>query len=198
MNQRTTYELTIAEKLQQVSIPDMREAIWSRIEDQLDIDMPEDDPNGPDSPDTWNWKIFTRKFGMFAAVVAVVTTVFLMNKKSTESSLPKTKTPETVSPQLSTPGTDKTKPPGQTVIHNNSPLINNADTGISVVVNDSVFNDPVVNLPPPVIDTTPKTVIPDNTKIAVIPQDTTKKKSKGFKGITENDYRINLKKDSIP
>lgn len=48
MNQPLPYEIAIAEKLEQLSVPDMVDAIWARIEKQLDAELPEDD--GPGEP----------------------------------------------------------------------------------------------------------------------------------------------------
>ena len=52
MNQLKAYEITIKGKLEAIPLPDMEDAIWARIEAQLDTDMPTDDgSNGPfDSP----------------------------------------------------------------------------------------------------------------------------------------------------
>ncbi len=52
MNQLKAYEITIKGKLEAIPLPDMEDAIWARIEAQLDTDMPTDDGNnGPfDSP----------------------------------------------------------------------------------------------------------------------------------------------------
>ena len=46
MNERKAYEQTIKGKLEAIPLPDMEDAIWARIETQLDIDMPTDDGGG--------------------------------------------------------------------------------------------------------------------------------------------------------
>lgn len=201
MNQKTTYEITIAEKLGQLSVPDMREAIWSRIERDLDIDMPGDDtPNDPPgSSGPSNWISITKRFGTFAAIVAIATIFFISQKQST----PKINTiNEPASIQHITPVNDQSKsPPGKnsnTQPNNNS---NDITTGVSPInVSDSVINIPFV-ANPVIIDTTPpKVFAPPITRLAdPVKQDTVpKKKPRGFKGITDDDYRISLKKDSVP
>ena len=58
MNQKKAYEQTIAVKLEAIPLPDMADAIWARIENQLDIDMPTDDGGGnstPDAPSGFGW-----------------------------------------------------------------------------------------------------------------------------------------------
>lgn len=51
MNQPLPYEITIAEKLEQLSVPDMVDAIWARIEKQLDAELPDDEgPGEPPAP----------------------------------------------------------------------------------------------------------------------------------------------------
>ncbi|HJT74602.1 MAG TPA: hypothetical protein VJ720_11295, partial [Chitinophaga sp.] len=48
MNKRETYEIIIARKLEQLSVPAMEDAIWNRISTQLDIEMPENpQPENP-------------------------------------------------------------------------------------------------------------------------------------------------------
>ncbi|MBL0884509.1 MAG: hypothetical protein IBJ16_14400 [Chitinophagaceae bacterium] len=46
MNQPATYEQLIAAKLQELSAPAKIDAIWARIEQQLDVEMPTDE-SGP-------------------------------------------------------------------------------------------------------------------------------------------------------
>ena len=46
MNNKQAYEITITSKLEALPLPDMEDAIWSRIEAQLDIDLPTDDGGG--------------------------------------------------------------------------------------------------------------------------------------------------------
>jgi hypothetical protein len=201
MNQKTTYEITIAEKLGQLSMPDMRDAIWSRIERQLDTDMPSDDtptdPTGSSGPSSWI--SITKRFGTFAAIVAIATIFFISQKKSSPKTNPVN---QPASIQNIIPANEQNEsPPGKndnTRLYN-SP--NNIPTGSSPInMSDSLINTPFAG-DPFIIDTTPpKNLPPPVTKLAdPVKQDSVpKKKPRGFKGITDDDYRISLKKDSVP
>ena len=206
MNQRTTYEITIADKLGQLRMPELKDAIWSRIEDQLDTDMPTDD--NPPSPDSPGFSSFTKRFGLFAVIVAAVT-ILLISKKDKPSPVQQNNT--TTSGQ-SSPGNENninnnnSGPPPAQRYNTSSPVINNnapgADTSTLSNGSDPVFTAPLF-VPPVVKDTTPLVSGPPPAVTRNEPplhkQDSVPpKKSKGFKGLTSDDYRISLKKDSVP
>lgn len=46
MNHPTTYEQLIAQKLQEMDVPDQANSIWATIEQQLSIEMPTDSGSG--------------------------------------------------------------------------------------------------------------------------------------------------------
>ncbi len=202
MNQKATYELTITEKLEQLSAPDMVDAIWARIEAQLDIDLPTDDgpANPPAAPKTGPAKWISR--GFVIAAISIVLIYFFNNRKQTTTL---NDTPTTTAP-LTPAGNEspvRNNSPGSNNINSQK---NNAGGGIttpsttlpadsntitpltgpvqlqqdSSTVNSN--NQPVIN---PQLITVPKIQPPDSTK-----------KSRGIKGITDNDYRIVPKKDS--
>ena len=85
MDHKQAYEQIITGKLNALPLPDMADAIWSRIEDQLDIDMPEDDGGGndPAPPSGGSWP---GRAGLFAFITAFIT-IFLIykNNKKTET-----------------------------------------------------------------------------------------------------------------
>jgi len=201
MSEKTTYEIIIAEKLGHLTVPDMREAIWSRISDQLDMDMPDgDEPPKPDTPDTPRWISFTKRFGIFAAIVAAVAILLINQKQTPPGNNNKQVVPAVIQPAAIPGANAESPPPGNTYPQNNtaiSPVTNDAP----IVVGDSVMHIPV-SISPVTRDTvSPKNNAPPNILQANVPvkQDTIpRKKSKGFKGITDDDYRISLKKDSLP
>lgn len=194
MNQKAAYELTITEKLEQLTVPDMVDAIWARIETQLDIDMPPDQGPGepPHSPLTgggfWIGSLF------IAALIATI--YFITNKSNTnsnqqnpEDSIKIINSPiNTIDRSPPLPGTQSssTASPGQ---NNSIPVIINNDSTITPALNDSIVNtvsDSIGN--DLAIDAQPLTQQPDTTS---------KKKSRGVKGIKDSDYRIEpVKKDS--
>jgi hypothetical protein len=202
MNQKATYELTITEKLEQLTAPDMVEAIWARIELQLDIDLPTDDgpADPPAAPTSGPRKWINR--GFIIAAVAIVFIYFFNNRKQTITSNDQ----PTITAPVKTPNNNDNP------VRNNSPGTNNANTPqnnssapatsstvLSVDSNATVpvkfpvqlapdsntvqtNAPPVINLP---LVTPQKNTPPDSTK-----------KGRGVKGITDSDYKIVPKKDS--
>ncbi|HEY1113515.1 MAG TPA: hypothetical protein VGE66_08130, partial [Chitinophagaceae bacterium] len=88
MNQKTPYELQIADKLQQLPLPDLQDAIWARIERTLDIDMPSDDGGGggDDSPpDTPWWGSGGIGAFTFSMVFVAALTTFIIYKTLNQS-----------------------------------------------------------------------------------------------------------------
>jgi hypothetical protein len=84
MNQPLPYEITIAEKLEQLTVPDMVDAIWARIEKQLDAELPEDDGPGepPASPKSGPG------LGFFGGLIFTGIILFVLFKNHSTSTLP--------------------------------------------------------------------------------------------------------------
>src|SRR5215203_5122305 len=105
MHQKAGYEITITEKLEQLSVPDMVDAIWARIETQLDIDMPPDE--GPSEPPAtprsggWIGTIF------IAAIVAIIYFTNVKNNND-NNNLPVIPATPAI---ISAPGSENDKPP---------------------------------------------------------------------------------------
>ena len=198
MNERQSYEHIISGKLQALPVPDMADAIWARIETQLDIDMPTDDGpgGGGDAPHFPTGGFFVG--GISVIVVAVLYFLFMQTNKS---STPTTDLPQqntTVTPQ---PIASPDKGPPDAISKSN-----NTTTG--------TYTAPANALPQAqatdssFITNIPVALRPDSTAIApVLPQVTAAvppkkdtllpaKKSRGVTGLTDNDYRIVPKKDS--
>ena len=201
MNQKATYELTITEKLEQLTAPDMVDAIWARIETQLDLDLPTDDgPTNPPAPTSGPRTWLNR--GFIIAAVAIVLIYFFNNRKQT--------IPSVDQPTINAPVTSPNN--NDNPVRNNSPGKNNANTpqnnssapttsstGLPVDSNATVPVTGPLQLPPdsntvqtnapPVVN--PPLVTPQKNT----PPDSTKK-GRGVKGITDSDYKIVPKKDS--
>lgn len=194
MDQRLQYEQVIAGKLESLSIPDMQDAIWSRIKAQLDIDMPTDDgggdagPQSPSGPGIIGW-------GLSVLLIAVLS-VFYFTKKN---ELPvENNTPSAPAEQVVNPVEQANSPPAvenQNRFQNpNNRVTDFAPAGTitpadSFVLPETVMNPPAAKdslqfLPPPVLTQLP-------------PADTVKKKQRGVTGIGPDDYRIVPKKDSM-
>lgn len=201
MNQKALYELTITEKLEQLTAPDMVGAIWARIETQLDTDLPTDDgpANPPAAPQKGPGKWIGRRV-IIAGVVIVL--LFFFNKRTQIF-------PSASQPTIHTPATQPTK---TEPVRNNSPGTNNVITpqkNISPLANPSRVLRVDSNATAPV--TEPVELLPDSSKLIIneqpvftpplvlpqknLPSDSIKK-GRGVKGISDTDYKIVPKKDS--
>jgi hypothetical protein len=200
MNERATYELIIAGKLEQLQAPEMIDAIWAKIELQLDLDMPTGDggggntPASPVRPGKW------LNTGFIIAAVAILLTFYFYNSNKTNSN--PSSAPSITNPQQTPPTEEEVNnhSPGDStpvnpVRSNNSttvPLRNTtADTVTGV---PSVINNPEIRDTPALVLPTeknnPLVSPPANNRVDTV------KKQRGVKGINENDYRIVPKKDT--
>src|SRR4029078_7672549 len=106
MDQRHTYEQTITSKLDILPLPDMADAIWSRIEQQLDTDMPADDGSNGPAPSSPTPKIFIGG-SVFVILVVLVRFFFLRKNNPQQQTTINTTVPTT---NAETP---VRKPPGE-------------------------------------------------------------------------------------
>jgi len=192
MDQAGKYELLIGEKLEQIPLPDLVESIWARIETELDTDLPDGNDQGPDAGPIGG--PFWRR-GLFVLFGALVMTFFFYpnNKNQNIESnivLPAT---ETITPENNLPD----KPPP------NQPRANRTAQPKQRVVDSTASPDPVlpqqVNLTPSKLDDSLKANVPSlvvNPPPPVIKDSAGKKKSRGVKGLNDDDYRIVPKRDT--
>ncbi len=188
MNERKVYEQTIKSKLEAIPLPDMEDAIWARIETQLDIDMPSDNSGGdapsPNNPSGFGW---IGGAGIIIFVVALITIFINKNKTNTEPTPTPTEISiaprDTVTPSV-TPITNREDDP-IVVKPSNRLGVLPIDTGNGSTPNlVSPFVAPVVNDTTPTVSGVPVPNIP-------LPDTTApKKKGRGVQGINDNDYRI--------
>jgi len=207
MNHLTTYEQLVAEKLQQLPVPDMADAIWARIEQQLDVDMPEDKSgNTHTGGSSLPGFQFPDNIVFYIFLAALVGVIFYLNrsKQLTETSkassvnaiiIPATddhsqKKYSAPVKQAETIYTDKADLPVDPVkedmlTEKEQPFITNQ--AVEVKENEIVKKQEA----PRLIETIQK-------KTTAPIQDSIQKKSRGVKGITSNDYRIApVRKDSL-
>lgn len=189
--------MTITEKLELLTVPDMVDAIWARIETQLDIDMPpgEGPTNPPDTPPSgagsWTRVVMT------IFVAALVATIYFTNRKTNTNNNNQSIAPDNTTIITSPDNTNDKPPPARAIVPSQQqiqpdgnaplPLPPNQDSftrvgdGAGIPVPDSVVTNPVLAPVLPVI----------------LPADTSKKKGRGVQGIKDGDYRITpVKKDS--
>jgi hypothetical protein len=208
VNNTTPYEVLIAQKAEQLAVPDMADGIWANIEQQLDGDISPDegnDPSGDATPPKGSARL-GKGFYLAATITVAVTSFFILThkEKPTQQSVPEQKIIQPVqtntstqdSNQQTTPApVDKTIQPvlpkavQQDSIHTiNIPdlALLNTDS-LTGIIPPSVIPDTMAakkDDPPPAIDSTTTNPPPA-------------KKTKGVKGITDDDYKIiGVKDDS--
>jgi hypothetical protein len=194
MDHKKAYEQTIAAKLETLPLPDMADAIWSRIETRLDADMPADDGGGNESgsPSGGGW---LGSIGLFVFIAAFVP-IFLRYKNNKKPELlfqPQQTTRPVQAPPLPANTNSikreertKTETPLSQTHSINDVNIKSADSISNIAMPPILLSDSVQQttiIPPPTLPTA-DTIQPP-------------KKRRGVTGITDNDYRIvPVKKDS--
>jgi hypothetical protein len=188
MNNKLKYELTITEKLEQLSVPDAVDAIWARIEATLDLDMPTDEgPNeppagSPSGPGFWFGAVF---------LVALLSVVYFVNNKDVSQESGINISPVTPA-VIQAPEGNIDKPPplqaGERIMSTGSGTP--ADTALTLPVENDPVVDAGTDLPLPRTDSAHTRPPIEAPLIPVQIPDTVPKKSRGVKGIKDGDYRI--------
>ena len=205
MDQKTTYEITITEKLGQVTIPDMSEMIWSRIEAELDLDPGDIDGGDTPPPATPPVRII---FGGVVLLFIGALFIYFLNSKNTDkdnsNQLPSTE-------RSNTQTTVTTQPPGSDAAGDQPVILNgelqqtpgtntNDQTGDDSTNNGGLATAPIII--PPANDTSLQTANADPGIVIANPPPPAKKdslppqKKRGVGGISPGDYKIVPKKDS--
>jgi hypothetical protein len=198
MNQKATYEATITSKLEQLPIPDMRDAIWSRIEGELDADMPTDDGGDtpPSSPNGGNLLRF-----VLPSVAVIIITFFLITTNNKPSQPVHTNNTPNNQPVINTAPTALPPPTNANTINSgrNAPVVYTGTTTPVPGSNSPIDSSAAVapDIVPPVTDNTNQQALPIVQAPTPVKTDTVAgKKPRGVPGITDKDYRIVPVKDS--
>lgn len=202
MSEQLSYEAIIAAKLEALQpMPSMADAVWARIQQDLDIEMPTDTPKGSGGiPGAYLWP-------GISITLCIIAALFFWNnqqaiplrnntpKDSISIQEPQTSgnsggpTPNKPSQALPLKVLDQNKVDSSTSIEP-APVI-------TLPKRDSAFNSPATTIVEPIKTIIPaptETVIPNVKKIdSPLP-----KKPRGVQGINPQDYRIvpGGKKDS--
>jgi len=198
MNQKNKYEIIITEKLQQLAVPDMEDAIWARIEARLDIELPPDDgpSSGPNSSVPVTGPLIGA--GLLILLTALIYTLFPAKENAGDQEI--------------IPGKTNTLPAGAPVTNQGrndsllglpeiipAPLQGTGQNGINdLTAIDTLTSSPgpdSLNLFSAVDSTAANRTSQDNTVTGIPPpaknaKDSTSKKSRGVTGINDADYRI--------
>ncbi len=209
MNQPTTYEQLIAAKLQELSAPTKIDAIWARIEQQLDVEMPTDESGSTDAgASSHPGFLFPGNQILYIFLAAVAGIYFLTRPYAIQNEVSETNHQQHYAIKDSvTNVSDLIKKSDSEVIFTDKAdrivldktLPNDSGTVISEEPMTSTVekkeSDPIVQSPVPVsipVNETKKLPAP-------IITDTTTKKGRGVKGINSSDYKIApVKKDNQP
>jgi hypothetical protein len=199
MNQKLTYEQTIAGKLEVLPVPEIEAAIWKRIEFQLDIDMPTEGDADTAQPPPHFPKPGPLKLGAISIIFLTALLLFYSIRKNKDHTTPAKISPPTEIPIILPKKQDGDPPPLEKKIQA-SPSLIPGTTSSTIPVDSSANAQPTV-LPPD-----SNALIKDRGDVIIIPPAATRndsehipKKKKGVRGLTDEDYRIEpKKKDSLP
>ena len=192
MDQQPSSEQLLALTLQGRPVPDMADAIWARIEAQLDIDMPTDEggsndpgPSSPRGSGIIGW-------GLSVVIVALVSAFLLFkNKPKTNPSTQSTPVP---TEQINQPFQQTNSPPATNargIKPTSLPPAAKENTDVTI----DTLEQPQITLLPKQADSV-KAAPPQPVAITPSAKDTTPlKKKRGVSGITDDDYRIVPEKD---
>lgn len=190
MNQKALYELTITRKLDEVTVPDLSEMIWSRIEEELDKDTGDNTDGNTSSPSSPVGGIIAGTLGLVLVIGFVVN--YFNNKKGnliTPREFNNTREPVLI------------EKPGAPVKQNAAPFSPRIKDNNAVVPMPAMENDTMLNMPELIesLPVMPDTPVADDITGSVPPAIDTagKKKVRGVQGIGTDGYRIVPKKDSL-
>ena len=198
MDQKTTYEITITEKLGHVTIPDMSEMIWSRIEAELDLDPGDIDGGDIPPPATPPVRII---FGGVVLLFIGALFIYFLNSKNTAKDNSNNVTP---TERSNTQTTVTTKPPGSA---RDQPALSNGavkqapDAGTNAQTQDDTTNTngqlatgPIIISP--AIDSSGQTGNADPGIVIANPPPPVRKdslppqKKRGVRSISSGEYKI--------
>ena len=191
MSQPTTYEQLIAQKLQELAVPDQADAIWATIDQQLNIEMP---VNGSGSGGLNNPGWWIGGSSLFTIFIATVTYIFI-SRQTLETERNVHDTP--VSIEYHQPLENKEDSLSHTVlpmqIRKNKPSgVSGSDGSKKEEGVPAITEETVISSPTQKTEELPAVLSP--------PTDTvlTRKKPRGVKGISDADYRlVPSRKDSL-
>jgi hypothetical protein len=200
VNNITAYEIKIAEKLEQLPVPDMADSIWASIEMQLNADLASD-PTPPQK--STKGKPGLGKGFYFSVLTAIIIIAILLYKNN--------KQPKRNNEQRSAPKTEIVNPIADSNTAVIDPVKNNTSAKNNLVKKDSM-SIPFIPGKRMSFDAASPQLVPLNkidSSVNLLKNKTSLpsldssfinlplKKGKGVKGISDSDYRISGQKDSV-
>ncbi len=204
MNTPTSYETIIAEKLEQLPVPDMADSIWASIQLQLDAGLPgEDSNNSPSQNPTKGLPGMGKAiyFSIFTAIIIAIILIYKTNKNNAKkiNNLSVPAKTEIVAP-IADSGLLINTPTEKNII--TAPKVTNKKDSIATpfISGKRINSDSLIRLDAPLNNTGYGTVLKNKPQLPAVdaPPLPTVIKPKGVKGITNDDYKIqSSKNDSL-
>lgn len=182
MSQPLTYEQLIAQKLQELEVPDQANSIWATIEHHLNIEMPVQGPGSGGGSGNSGWWFGSGGGSLLTLFVATVTYI-IVSKQKLERDRHLNDAPATIQykqPKAKPDTAKRAVPLGE--ILKSKPEVSQAEEKpeeMTAPTADSISAAPV-----------PKDVV--EAPVQSLPKDTVPaaKKPRGVRGLSDADYRI--------
>lgn len=188
VNLLPTYEQLIAERLDGITIPDMADVIWVRIESALDVELPVSEP--PATPDS---SFFNNRavWLISAGILAIIITIFLLLRNWEPAPAPPRDLPRHSAPTRQPDSTLKQdyKPPP--AIPRSAPK-KTANPVIEKAGADTLMHMPFIKTEPDTLQKTPPviTATPAGTTKPLIE---VKPRKKYGVEVSDSDYKFHVK-----
>jgi len=183
MSQPSTYEQLIAQKLQELEVPDQANSIWATIEQHLNIEMPVNGPGSGGGSANPGWWLGSGGGSLLTLFVATVTYI-LISKQKLERDRHLDDAPASIQskqPSKTNPDTAKLSVPLHE-IRKTQPQTSKPNEELQQAVAPASDTVSVAPLPKDVIEAPVQPIKKDTVPAA--------KKPRGVRGLSDNDYRI--------
>ena len=203
MNSITPYEIKIAEKLEQLPVPDMADSIWASIELQLDADLSSENTDDTSSQDATKGKPGLGK-GFYLSIITAIIIIAILLYKNNKQSKKNNEQPRSPKTEMTKPIIDNSQPVIEPLKNNNQEknAVNKKDsTAIPFIPGNRISFDSTIRpvFPLNKIDSS-AAVLKNKPQLPSFDSsfiNSPLNKPKGVKGISDSDYRIFGKKDSL-
>jgi hypothetical protein len=204
VNTPTPYEIIIAQKLEQLPVPDMADSIWASIQLQLDADLPgEDGDNSPSNNPTKGLPGMGKViyFSIFTAIIIAIILIYKANKNKPDK---KNNLPLPAKTEIIAPVADSSPLINIPAEKINNPALKKFDkkdsTATPFVPGNRINFDSLIRQDAPLNNTDSGAVLKNKPLLPAVdaPPLPPIIKPKGVKGITNDDYKIqSVKNDSL-
>lgn len=203
MSHTTTYDQLIADKLQGLPVPDMANAIWQRIEQQLNVEMPVENTGSSNGIAGLPGQL-SMGIGIVVVVAVLVGGQFLLRESTpyhypaAQKSVHVIPAPEQKVDSQKTPILRAITPDIQSLPDTDEVIEQNVEQDLATIPQPRTVTSLTPLQPMPERSIQETEVVPSVTPTLIALPDSSWKQSRGVKGISPNDYRIApVKKDTL-